>query len=97
MCAPSKYYTYLYEGKPVISVMEKNSCISREVVKEKIGFAVENGDAAGLEEAVRYIQNHPEETRKMGERAGELYRRKYSYGLAMDKYKEVVESVLNSK
>ena len=97
MCAPSKYYTYLYEGKPVISVMEKNSCISREVVKEKIGFAVENGDAAGFEEAVRFIQNHPEETRKMGERAGELYRRKYRYGLAMDKYKEVVESVLNSK
>ena len=33
MCAPSKYYTYLFAGKPIISVMEPDSYISKEVFK----------------------------------------------------------------
>ncbi len=94
MCAPSKYLTYLYAGKPVISIMETDACISREVVSEGIGFAVRNGDSRAFEQAVRWLREHPREAEAMGRKAGELYRRKYCFGIAMSKYKETVDSVL---
>ena len=93
MCSPSKYLTYLYAGKPIISVMDPDSCISREVVREKIGFAVPNGDTDAFIKAILWLQEHPEEAHAMGVRAGELYRRKYRYALAMEKYLEAIESL----
>ena len=94
MCAPSKYLTYLYAGKPVVSIMETDAYISREVVSEGIGFAVENGHSEELEKIIRWLQEHPRETEKMGRKAAELYRRKYSFEAAMSKYKKVVDRVL---
>ncbi len=95
LCAPSKYYTYLYMGKPVISVMEKDSYISREVEDEKIGFAVAVGDSAGFQSAVRFLQENPELTSEMGKKARALYLRKYRYDIAMSEYRSVAEAVLN--
>ena len=95
MCAPSKYYTYLYAGKPIISVMETDSYISEEVIREGIGFAVKNGDSIGFEKAIRKMEENPDVTRAMGEKARELYLRKYRYEIAMSKYRDAVESVLD--
>lgn len=94
MCAPSKYLTYLYAGKPVISIMETDACISNEVTAEGIGFAVGNGDSQALVQAVRWLQDHPLETEAMGRKAAMLYRDKYCYRIAMSKYRETVDSVL---
>ena len=94
MCAPSKYYTYLYIGKPIISVMEKDSYISREISREKIGFAVAIGDIEGFKKAVLYLRDHPQEAGEMGRRAKDLYMRKYKYRNAMSQYEDVVNSVL---
>ena len=94
MCAPSKYYTYLYMGKPIISVMEKDSYISREINREKIGFSVGIGDIEGFKKAVLYLRDHPQEAREMGRRARDLYMRKYKYRIAMSKYRDVIDRVL---
>ena len=94
MCAPSKYYTYLFMGKPIISVMENDSYISREIRKEKIGFAVSVGDVEGFKKAVLYMRDHPLEASEMGRRARDLYIRKYKYHIAMSKYRDVIDSVL---
>ena len=94
MCAPSKYYTYLFAGKPIISVMEPDSYISKEVVDEGIGFAVENGDSAGFEKAIRRLLEDPALARGMGIKARELYERKYKYETAMAKYLNVIKDVI---
>ena len=94
MCAPSKYYTYLFAGKPIISVMEPDSYISKEVVDEGIGFAVENGDSAGFEKAIRRLLEDPALARGMGIKARESYERKYKYETAMAKYLYVIKDVI---
>lgn len=95
MCAPSKYYTYLYAGRPILSVMEKDSYISREIMEEGIGFAVENGDSDGFVSALFRLLNDPETAGEMGRRARKLYVSRYCYGRAMEKYKEVIDRLLN--
>ena len=95
LCAPSKYYTYLYMGKPIISVGEKDSFFSREVEAEGIGFAVAVGDVSAFQAAVRFFQTHPDRTAAMGKRARALYERKYRYELAMARYQEAVDGLLS--
>ena len=89
-CAPSKYYSYLQGGKPVIVVAEKDSYLIEETEREGIGHGVELGDAAALRDAVISMMNNSPECAKMGERAKALYEEKYSYDTAMKKYASVM-------
>ena len=93
-CAPSKYYSYLQGGQPILAVVEKESYLAKEVEKERIGYAVEVGDSDGLVKKIIYMLEHHDECQKMGERAEKLYKTKYAYDIAMKKYEKVVgESV----
>ena len=89
-CAPSKYYSYLQGGRPVIVVAEKGSYLINEVEKEKIGHSVELGDATVLRDAIISMVENPNECAEMGRRAKALYEKEYAYDIAMKKYEYVI-------
>lgn len=88
-CAPSKYYSYLQGGQPVLAVVEKDSYLSAEVEKEQIGHGVEIGDGAGLRDAIVAMVEDPGECAEMGKRARKLYEERYAYEAAMEKYTRI--------
>lgn len=92
-CAPSKYYSYLQGGQPVLAVVEKDSYLSDEVNCEHIGQSVEIGDGEGLKKAILYLLENPVECKAMGDRAKELYKTKYSYEVAMEKYNTLLKDI----
>lgn len=94
-CAPSKYYSYLQGGQPVLAVVEKESYLATEVEREQIGYNVEIGDGNALRDAIIAMRENPEECKLMGYRAKELYERKYSYEIGMKKYASTLKTVLN--
>lgn len=94
-CAPSKYYSYLQGGMPVLAVVERESYLAEEVSREAIGRAVEIGDSEALKDAILFLAEHPEERRAMADRAGKLYLERYAYEVGMKKYKDLVEKVLH--
>lgn len=96
-CAPSKYYSYLQGGQPVLAVVEKESYLSKEVEEEKIGHSVEIGDGYGLRDAILQMVENPEESKAMGQRAKKLYEEKYSYEVAVKKYEKVLRKVVGNK
>ena len=93
-CAPSKYYSYLQGGMPVLTVVEKESYLAKEVREEKIGLTVEIGDGKAMADAIVDMLEHPQECSEMGKRAKKLYSEKYSYEIAMQKYGEVIEGLV---
>ena len=93
-CAPSKYYSYLQGGMPVLAVVEKESYLAAEAEGEGIGRAVEIGDAAGLRDAILALASDRDACRQMGERALRLYEERYAYEVAMEKYRRLAERVL---
>ena len=93
-CAPSKYYSYLQGGMPVLAVVEKESYLAEEVSRENIGRAVEIGDSEALKNAILFLADHPVERRAMAARAGKLYVERYAYEVAMEHYRSMVEKVL---
>lgn len=93
-CAPSKYYSYLQGGQPLLAIVENGSYIAKEVEQEKIGYSVENGDGTGLKNAILKMVENPEERRNLGKRAKELYKREYDYEIAMRKYVEMFGRII---
>ncbi len=79
--------TVLFEAmsmsKPVIMTATKANLI--DIEKEKIGITVGFGDKKGWIDAIRYLENHPEEAREMGERGYALVQKKYNYNLFCNK------------
>lgn len=93
-CAPSKYYSYLQGGHPVIAIVEKDSYLAQEVEQEKIGGFVEIGDSNSLADMVTDLQKNPEQIAQMGRDAERLYNEKYQMQIGLKKYYNLVQKLL---
>ena len=92
-CAPSKYYSYLQGGQPVLAVVEKDSYLAAEVEEERIGRSVEIGDGPALRDAILELLEDPESRADMSRRAKKLYEERYAYEVAMRKYGAVFDGI----
>ena len=94
-CAPSKYYSYLQGGMPVLAVVEQGSYLAEEVAREDIGRAVEIGDSEALRDTILFFAEHPDVRRAMADRAEKLYEQRYAYEVAMEKYTQLLNKLLH--
>ena len=96
MCAPSKYYSYLQGGLPVIAIAEEQSYLVKEVQTRSIGYAVPVGNGQRLAAVLRVLAADSTETAEMSCRASALYKQQYAREIGLEKYymliKEIVES-----
>lgn len=94
MCAPSKFYSYLQGGIPVISITEKGSYLQDEIKKESIGKAITIGDTQGLIDAI-YALAHDEQYRyTLAKNASDLYERKYTMQKCLNKYADMLAELV---
>lgn len=93
-CAPSKYYSYLQGGKPVLAVVEKGSYLAEEVNDKKIGQAVEIGCGNDLKYAILAMAQDRIECTAMGCRAKELYMQEYDIEIGCEKYFDMIKKIL---
>lgn len=92
MCAPSKYYSYLQAGKPIIAVTEESSYLAQEINEEKIGRIGSVGDTNSLSKAILSLNEKFAECLAMGGRAEALYEREYALDIGLRKYTNMIES-----
>lgn len=93
-CAPSKYYSYLQSGHPVLAVVEKDSYLKEEIIRKKIGYAVQIGEEKALADAILQLYKKNGECCRMGKRALALYEKEYEMSVALNKYFEMFSQVL---
>ncbi len=96
-CAPSKYYSYLQGGRPVIAIVEEGSYLEKEVKYERIGCHVEIGDAKALQSQLEALCESKDECESMGQRARALYLEKYDKPVAMKKYEDLIFGTLRGE
>lgn len=97
MCAPSKFYSYLQGGKPVLAVVEEDSYLREEILREQVGRAVTLGDADGLAQVIRLLAGDPEGCAQMGVRARQQYDERYAMQIGLDKYTRIFTSLFEKK
>ncbi len=95
MCAPSKFYSYLQGGKPVLAIVEEGSYIENEIELNQIGHAIHIGDVDTLVNTIEMLAANRDECARMGERSLKLYNDQYEMTIALDKYTDVVRNVVS--
>ena len=95
-CAPSKYYSCLQCGIPVLAVVEPESYLAGEVETEHLGAAVPVGNARQLADAICRLSSSATECRQMGERASSLYLSRYAVEHGTAAYCHLIKEILKA-
>ena len=87
---PSKLYSSLAVGKPILALSEATSELRDIVDRDRVGRWFELGDAAGVAAACRELMRDPEGCRAMGVNARRLFEQRYNLEAAGAAYAGVL-------
>jgi len=90
LLVPSKFYSVLAAGRPVLFVGDPKSEMARRIDEADCGRAFPPGAHADLAAAVRQLASHPEKVAKMGERAHDLWAARFQRKQALAAWQAVV-------
>lgn len=95
-CAPSKYYSYLQGGLPILAVAEQDSYLSKEATRSEIGLFSDVGNGVQLTQNILKLYRNPELCKEMSDNAARLYTEKYAKGIGLNKYAALFKNVLRT-
>jgi len=93
LIVPSKFYSVLAAGRPVLFVGDPKSEMARRIDEADCGRAFPPGAHADLAAAIRQLASHPEKVAKMGERAHDLWAAHFQRKQALAAWEAVVTKV----
>ena len=88
-CAPSKYYSYLQGGKPILGIVEEGSYLEEEITKEKLGYVTHNQNSDLLVKHIKHMSENKSECLEIGKRVTQVYENNYDIEICLNKYVEV--------
>jgi glycosyltransferase involved in cell wall biosynthesis len=92
LIVPSKLYGILAAGRPLIFIGDADGEIGRVIGRAKCGRVLNVGDAAGLRDALRNLETHPDRRVHMGALAGQLFSEEYGLHRALERWIAVIEA-----
>ena len=92
LCVPSKTYSYMMEGIPLLAIMEPGDIVRD--IEEGAGKWVRNGEAQALADHIRHMAENPEERSRMRRVCRELYLEKYTTEACTGLYVELLKELL---
>ena len=85
-CAPSKYYSYLQGGKPILGIVEEGSYLEEEITKEKLGYVTHNQNSDLLVKHIKHMSENKSECLEIGKRVTQVYENNYDIEICLNKY-----------
>lgn len=76
LCVPSKFYSFIASGRPVLALMRKDTEVALTVDENNIGKIIEIGDADGLVKAM--LSADAAESDDQGRRARAIFEKHYT-------------------
>lgn len=97
LAVPSKTYSYLMAGKPVIAIMGMNSDITKDLIGNNAGFGIEVGDVNGLIKVMDSAKRDSDKRLLMGKNARRLFEEKYNTQKCTSQYVALINDILEEK
>lgn len=97
LCAPSKTYSYLMVGRPVVCIMDAQSEIARDVELNNAGIVIKNGDANKMVKYIRHLRSNPILVSEQGKHARSIFLDKYEKEKCLGQYCDLVRQLLEAK
>lgn len=91
---PSKTWTIMATGTPIIASFDLNSEMEKTISEAKCGICVNSGEPEALAKAICEISMNPELAMKMGENARQYVVEQASKEKAVQKYIECIEKIM---
>ena len=85
---PSKFYTYLYQNKVIVSLMSSETDISKSITQHRLGKTVDNGDVEGLVVALLDL------VKTLPLVDNQVYRNYYRREIQCNKYLQVIKTLI---
>ena len=92
LCVPSKTYSYMMEGIPLIAIMDECDIVND--IRQGAGVHLRNGESARLAQLIRSLQAQPETVSAMRETCRKLYLEHYTPEICTEKYVSLFRSLL---
>ena len=93
---PSKLYSILAAGRPVLAVAAATSDAARIVVESGCGLAADPDDPAAVAAAIRELRGDPSRLAEMGRRARETAK-KYATVNELRRFTEIMEEAATER
>jgi glycosyltransferase involved in cell wall biosynthesis len=93
LVAPSKLYSALAAGRPIVSICSENSYLNDVFAAANCGTTVRNGDSQGLADYLDRLSQNPELTRELGQSGREYCRQNYTSVKVTQEYLELFQSL----
>ena len=92
LCAPSKTYSYMMEGIPLLAIMDRCDIVAD--IESGAGKAFHNGESELLAQEIRAMRDDPQVLHAMGAHCRKLYLQKYTPDVCLSKYKTLFRELL---
>lgn len=94
LAVPSKTYSYMMAGKPVIAIMGENSDIARNLVDNKAGYSIQVGERFKLVGAIKELQENESKRTSMGNNCRRVFLENYTTQHCTQKYVDMIKGIL---
>jgi len=91
---PSKFYTYLSAGKPVIGIVPEGSEVALAIEEKSLGFVCSDYRAATLASQITVLKNDESLYRQMSINTGNVFTSEYSREKIISSYYEIVKELI---
>lgn len=93
LSVPSKYYSILASGRPVIAVMDERAEVAQSVIRDGCGVTVPPGDAKQLAAAVLKLKGESTLCGDLGRNAREAFDRRYGRERSVRAYADLLSGI----
>ena len=94
LCVPSKTYSYMMAGKPILAIMEKDSDIVRDIEQHNCGYVIQNGGYLNLAKAIEELYTNSIKRKLMGENSRKIFLEKYTKEKCTKQYVDMMKNLL---
>ena len=95
LAVPSKFYTYLSSGRPIICVSDRTTEMAMIISEYNCGFVINHGDVDGFVNEVEKIRDDIDLRYHIGKNAHDLYLKYYQKSAIVQAYKKIFDSMLD--
>jgi len=94
MAVPSKTYSYMAIGRPIIAIMDDDTDIAKDINLHNLGCVLKSGDVEMFSEYIMYLSNNKTEVERIGERVRNIFNENYTREISTTKYYKVIEETI---
>ncbi len=87
---PSKLYSSLAVGKPVLALSEENSDLQRIVQENEVGHWFDLGSSEAMAKKILSMMDHPDDCERLGQNARTLFQSHYTLQASGSAYAQVL-------